>query len=402
LNLDIEDGEIEKNHSKLDLIEEEEKESSKRQKETKLKLLDGEDNNEKDKLQNEDDSEFGVKRLNQTDLDFDDSEKNKAHNGKVDKIDTFYRSGDRKKTEHNWDNLNDRSNSINLNIQKAIKSEEALNANKFKNAGEQTIDYRKLKEEFDAISRGQSGINEDGSSVDNQKQLTESDDEGSFKVIEVSTRGFDFGIKVMNLLYQKETKPKEIYHCVAEELASHYKAYSVFYTYKLSEKKHIEIFDSFTSLPSPLMNDELRDWWLNHKKNDVIFSEYFSKSMSTWICREISEKNSSNGFWEDVELPSWAQNELTNKKVELVFPYFDGVDRMGAALLFFPNGLNPKDDKGIEVSLEMARSVLLDSIQRKSNQNINDEKKSAEEIEPKEKGGLKNIFSNLFGRNKAS
>ncbi len=402
LGLEVENKENQLNRSTLDPAEEE-KELNSRKKESNLSPLDEEVDRQKEKLSIEDEEESALRKLKQTDIDLDQNSGNQTHTGKVDKIDTFYRGGDRKKTEHDWDNLNDRGNNINLNLQKAARLEgETLKNNKFKDAGEQTIDYRKLKEEFDAISRGEGSASGDESSIARQNGLNDSDDEGTFKVVEVNSKGFEFGIKVVNLLYQKETKPIDIYKCVADEIAKQHKAYSVFYTYKTSEKKHIEIYDSFSNSSTPLMNDELKAWWHEHKKEENIFNDYFSKSMTTWICREISEKNSSNGFWEDVELPSWAQNELTTKKVELVFPYFDGIDRMGIALLFFPNGINPKDDKAIEVTLEMARSALLESIQRKLTPVINVEKKSEEEIESKDKGGIKNIFSGLFGRNKAS
>ena len=121
--------------------------------------------------------------------------------------------------------------------------------------------------------------------------------------------------------------------------------------------------------------------------------------MNTWVCREIKNNGSENKHWEDNELPTWAINELTNKKVELVFPYYDGVDRMGMALVFFPYGLNPKLEKGIEVTLEMARTVLLDTIQRKSTKQEVIE--SNNENEAPEKSKIVSLFSNFFGSKKA-
>ncbi|MDO9182895.1 MAG: hypothetical protein Q7U04_10835, partial [Bacteriovorax sp.] len=118
----------------------------------------------------------------------------------------------------------------------------------------------------------------------------------------------------------------------------------------------------------------------------------------TWLCREIEDKSGIPGkFWEDVELPQWATNELMTKKVELIFPYFDGVDRMGMALVFFPAGLNPKIERSLSVTLEMARTVFLDSIQRKI---VLSEVPVIEEA-PAEKKKLSNLFSGLFNRNKA-
>lgn len=109
--------------------------------------------------------------------------------------------------------------------------------------------------------------------------------------------------------------------------------------------------------------------------------------------------------WEDVELPAWAEQELKNKSVELVFPYFDGIDRMGMAVVFFPEGLNPKDAMGILTVLEMARTMFLDTIQRYQVQPIKEELKLVDTSTEKEvsvpKKGLMGMVSGLFGKKKA-
>ena len=122
--------------------------------------------------------------------------------------------------------------------------------------------------------------------------------------------------------------------------------------------------------------------------------------MTTWLCREIQNKSENNSFWEDVELPTWAQDELVNKKVELIFPYFDGLDRMGYAIVFFPEGINPKMEKDIQVLLEYARTIQLDTIQRKMASRENDENEN--EKDGSEKKNILNSLTGLFGRNKAS
>lgn len=40
--------------------------------------------------------------------------------------------------------------------------------------------------------------------------------------------------------------------------------------------------------------------------------------------------------------------------------------------MIFPNGINPKNEKDIEITLEMARVIQLDSIQRKTKQKESD------------------------------
>ena len=118
--------------------------------------------------------------------------------------------------------------------------------------------------------------------------------------------------------------------------------------------------------------------------------------MYTWRCPEIVEKGS---IWEDVELPSWAKNELGDKRVELAFPYFDGVDRMGLALVNFHEGIRPEDEHAILTTLEMARHLLLDTIQR---QKAPEAITSSEEETPIEEQPNKvlGFFGGLFGKKK--
>ena len=87
--------------------------------------------------------------------------------------------------------------------------------------------------------------------------------------------------------------------------------------------------------------------------------------------------------------------------MELIFPYFDGVDRMGMAIVFFPFGLNPKMEKAIMVTLEMARTIQLDMIQRKAVNN-NREEENTTTPEAGEKKNILSAIGGLFNRKKAS
>lgn len=346
------------------------------------------------------DPHMAFRKLDQTNLDSDANKDGKNHHGKVDKIDTYYRGGESKKTEHSWDNLDNRNRDITFQLEKANrKKEEAAMRQEAKNLGEITIDYRKLKEEFEQMSRGEQSSSEDGVHEKRSQNLLDSEDEGTFKVVELDARGFDFGINIVNLIYQKDSRPIDFYKIVAEELITKYKAYPVFYTFKASDKKHSETFDSFMHFSTSLVSNELKEWWINTKTQDDIMSEYFSKSMATWLCREIDNKSGSSGkYWEDIELPQWAANELTNKKVEHIFPYFDGVDRMGLAVVFFPEGLNPKIEKGLTNTLEMGRTIFLENVQRQS---APIDRNKPNDDAPTEKKKILSMFTGLFNRNKA-
>ena len=97
-----------------------------------------------------------------------------------------------------------------------------------------------------------------------------------------------------------------------------------------------------------------------------------------------------------------------SKSVELIFPYFDGIDRMGMALVFFPEGINVKSANGLLTTLEMARALLLDTIERYKVVPLQDEKidsekgkNLSEEEASSEKKGVLGFISGIFGKKKA-
>jgi hypothetical protein len=380
---------------------EEETDNANDKKNVNLTLLPGEAEELKRNISEESDF-MAFKKLNQTDLGLEKDRDDKNH-GKVDKIDSFYRSSKAKKKEHDWD-INDKKQKFGSGPEKAARKEdETLTYPGRSDGGETTIDYRKLKEEFEGISRGESFGDASDLYGESGARNPGEEEDGSFKVVELEARGFDFAIEIINLLYLKDSKAPDFYKSISAELISRYKAYPTFYQYKSMDKKHTEVYDGMTALPTPEMDEEARDYWFKHRKTESVFQDYFSKSMLTWICRDLPNKKGTNTYWEDIELPSWAANELTNKKVEMVFPYFDGLDRMGTAVLYFPDGVNPSAEKDIEVTMELARTVLLDTIQRAQTQSTPSKRDEPELIKEKsEKKNILGLFSGFFKGKKAS
>lgn len=329
-----------------------------------------------------------------------------THEGNVEKIDSFYRGGDAKKKEHSWDNLTEKTTTLELiNGTKNSRNGNGPDLGSAKDLGEQTIDYRKLKEEFDSMASGWTQNAEAKSSRSLNNQLKNDDDEGSFKVVEIDPKSLDFSISIINSIYSKEIKPKQILNLLAQEILSQYQGIPVFYSYKLSEKKFSESYSMFSEASNDKVATTLKEWWIEKKNNKVLFEHFQEKSMSTWRCEEIIK---NDVVWEDVELPSWAEQELKTKAVELIFPYFDGIDRMGMAYIYFPEGIDPKFANAILTVLEMARTVFLDTIERYKVQPLRDMQREDKtealigETKPEEKKTVLGFFSGLFGKKKAS
>lgn len=324
---------------------------------------------------------------------------NQTHDGQVDKIDTFYRGGEsNKKSEQNWDNLTDKKTKLDLLPGSAKTSGFSTEAAASKDYSETTIDYRKLKEEFDMMSSGGSFTESGAFRTKSDTSLKNNDDDGSFKVVEIDPKSLDFSIAILNSIYNKDIKAKQIFAMITDELVNNYHCYPVFYTYKLSDKKFTEVFNTFNEVKAPRMTDEKINWWSEFKKDTLLFEHYQSKSMTTWRCPEIVNNDE---VWEDVELPTWAEQELKTKKVELIFPYFDGLDRMGLAVVFFPDGLDPKTANGLLTVLEMARTLFLDTIQRYQVVPVKEKEVEAEIPKEEEKKNVLSFFGGLFGKRKA-
>lgn len=370
-------------------LEEEEVQPTERESQTRLKLVDGDRDSDREKNKKDESDHMSFRKLDNSDLDVEER-KEKSGTGKTDKIDTFYRSGDARKKDQDWD-LDEKRNNLDLGLEKKAKrGPDGTQKKEDNDLGEQTIDYRKMKEEFEAIARGEDPEGVEGSQGGPGRRKNSDEEDASFKVVEPDAAGFDFAIEILNMIYQKELKAEEFFKVISEELQKTYHAYPVFYGYKPSDKKHNEVYDSILKIST---NDNLKMWWMEHKKNEDIFSDIQTKTMSTWVCREMN--------WEDVELPAWASNELTSKKVELIYPFFDGVDRMGLAVLYFPEGINPKQVRGLEVTVEMARTLMLETLQRKSVQTPSREEEQTDEETQSEKKNILSVFSGLFKGKKA-
>lgn len=354
---------------------------------------------ERQSTASEEDDELGLRSRNSSGIK-EKKDRNQSHDGQVDKIDTFYRGGEsNKKSEQNWDNLTDKKATPNLLPGKVKSNNFSTEAAANKDQSETTIDYRKLKEEFNMMSSGGAFTESGAFKTADDKSLKNDDDDGSFKVVEIDPKSLDFSIAIINSIYNKDLKAKQIFSMITDELVNNYHCYPVFYTYKLSDKKFTEVFNTFNEVKAPRMTDEKVNWWSEFKKDTLLFEHYQSKSMTTWRCPEIVNNDE---VWEDVELPTWAEQELKTKQVELIFPYFDGIDRMGLAVVFFPEGLNPKTANGLLTVMEMARTLFLDTIQRYQVVPVREkEVETAPLKQEEEKKNVLSFFGGLFGKRKA-
>lgn len=318
------------------------------------------ENNNEDNVGNDGSSE----KDNQSNLSQNKNAITKQGHGKVNDLDVSLNS-DREKSGYSWDILVDKNESDSADNRRKKTPQVNLEFSYLKkDYKEQTIDYHKIKNEFEKKIAINEREDENIYSEENVEEVELPEEENPKEVIEYDARGVVFSIGIIKLIYNQYSVDLDYFNAISKELISQYKAYVVFYTYEAVDNKYLEIFNTFTFDDSGASED-LKESWEIIKSNDH-FDDCFTKTMPTWQCRDIPDKSKEGKFWEDIELPRWASNEMATKKMELVFPYFDGVDFMGTAIVFFSEGVNASREKSIIITLDTARTVLLNSIQRKS------------------------------------
>lgn len=389
LNEDEEDP-----YGKVEITKEEKNDDSLQSNSKRSKLEEAEEENRKRLSLEEDEKDINKKKTN-TNLELEPGKNGLTRDGKTDKISTFYRSGENNKKDQDWD-INNKKNGTAIELEHGKNEINSLgDFKKHKDSGEITIDYKKLKAEFDLISRGEDTNGIDGISGHGSSKSGLEIEDDSFQVIELGTISLDFAVESISLYMSQEIKPISIFKSVAEKILKEEKAYIFAKYYK--DSKYTEAFSSYNEFRNQIPENINSEWELINKEelNNDLFHSF---SMPTWLCREIPDQGS---FWRDIELPTWANKELTNKKVELLFPFFDGVDRVGYVHIYFPQGINPQAERKILLIIEMLRGVYLENAPRKrANLPIKEDVVESENTE--NKGKILNFFGNMFGKKKAS
>lgn len=355
---------------------------------------------ERESIEKEDDADPRLKKLKNTQFELESGNRNNENNANVEHLDKYMRSRSSKSEDHDWD-LGNKKKETSLLLEKNKAGQVDLNLlPQFKDAGEQTIDYRKLKEEFELLKEGANLPPEELEKLRKMIRGEIEDDDNSHRVYIPEPKGVDFLMDIAISLYDPSVKPKDLFEKIAKKIHAQ-KGYATFLQYsKPTDVK--EAFTIFQLTEANLISDETRARFMEMKKGNEFFKSQTGYSLANWRCAEILDKN--NKPWEDVELPSWAPNELHNKAVEYIYPMFDGLDRMGHIYIWFPEGINYSEAKFIDIILESTRPLYLDQIIRasKNSNHANNENtgESDTDQDAKKKAGILSGITSLFGKKK--
>lgn len=363
-----------------------------------LKFDDEDSNKNKDNDKDQDDSNYNRVKLSGG-LDLEEDDERKKHSAHTEHIQTNLDS--RKSLKHqdyDWDINKKKENTENYQNEKKAKSELEITFKEKVDLGEQTIDYRKLHDEFEAITInrvGSSKKNEgpkyysddaekdflkgiydddlnDGASEISEREKEKQEKERKDLVIEPKSNGIEVAIKVLNLYYNKQLNKFDLYEYVCSSLLMNFGA-------------HVYLFN---------FDQEKRDFIKSYAISDnsnAVEQEVISQFETLY------EENKT--IWYEKNLPAWSNEKFHTKDNQFFYPYYEGVNKLGYAICLFNNNFEEKNAKSVETILETLRGIFLDDFHKKGfSEKYANEKAPTKAEESGEKSLIKSLFGKLFGR----
>ncbi len=342
-----------------------------------LELVDNKDR-EKSKASDEEDDFLRTKRGSSQEAQ---KERERSPvDGHADHIQTYYKSGEGiKHVDDNWDNKYDRPNRT--EEESGNREEKVLQMLAKENLGEQTIDYKRLKEQFDAISMGSDGklkmadviITDSGGGkkkkgpryyredITQQDEVTADEQEQEEEklknqIFSPTPAGLDFVIKMSNLFANKELKEEDFFNTVSEHLWDKFGAHCCFFLRRPEKSQYEIVFQKQIEEVNP-----------ESPQGQFSMEAAMESKFETWAL---------------MSLPYWLDHTFQSDKQVFFFPYTEGAQKIGFATVHFFHKVEEQLSSEIEVILESVRGIYLQAFHKTGLEgNYNQEKKE----EPKKK-----------------
>ncbi|EQC50285.1 hypothetical protein M899_0331 [Bacteriovorax sp. BSW11_IV] len=414
--LDVKPNDESENENALDLEADDEDQHN-----GALKEIENSEKEKKDKEKSlnleEDDSHGKKKKKEQTELEFEKdkykaqdkekelNKKNNQGNGlniededngpKIGKSSTEHiktymdsREGIKHK-QYDWNLKKDEKGST-FNLDKKDKKNNVeINFKEKVDLGEQTIDYGQLKKEFEDISIYGSGgtkkklgaefIGDDNAETEKTNVLYPSDllekydlpipaenlqdDVVIDRFFKVESHGIEVALKVLARYEQRKNNFEDNIIFIAEELFLRFGAHLEFYQTEHGQSSPKKIY--------------------SHYNESKLFEEDFLKNKEIELKTRINELGPFN-------IPTWKDDKFLTETNTFYFPYLEGVEKLGYALIDFPKGTNDlaKKEQGvvIETMIESLRGFVLDRYHGGNERLIEFETRMAKKEENQDKG----------------
>lgn len=272
--------------------------------------------------------------------------------GHVEHIQKYYKSGE--SINHQDDNWGNGLPKPAAAVQDEFKKseEKTLSLLEKPDRGEQTIDYRKLKDQFDALTMGSDGKlkmqdilftdssankkrkgpryyrdDEDQKSEGMDEEAQSVEQEEKDKIYTCKLNGLDFVLTMLNIYEDKEKKEADFFLQVDKHLQNKFQAHSSFYCKKPGSSSFTPIHQS------------------NFTHEEFDFETIASSKFETWNL---------------MSLPFWYDHTFqTSSNQMFLFPYCEGTQKIGFAVIHFFGPLSEEQSYEVEIVLESLRGIYL-------------------------------------------
>ncbi|MEK6626393.1 MAG: hypothetical protein AABY86_15595, partial [Bdellovibrionota bacterium] len=289
-----------------------------------------------------------------------------GHSQPADYIEKYYNQKKRIRPEvkQNWNGLANREKTQTATPQLKPLGEQSLNIEK-ENLGEQTIDYKKIKEEFAALdgafthqvktrdqiseqSEHPSNLSPGGTAYGAQNVT---DQDGNIQTIYYpNSKGIEYAVRALYLYADKDAKDIDILTYLGKTMHSKLKGRISFLRKDINNNLYIELFNGhlyFRSLISEIDNST------DSTSTPLTAPQIISAEL--WETYKLQNLNS----WSQTRLPSWSDETFQKENLTYVYPYYEGTDCMGFAVIDFAGKVDQSQAPLIEILCESARSIYL-------------------------------------------
>ncbi len=326
-------------------------------------------------------------------LDLEDDKDGIIKNHGVDHIQKYYgvKGEDSLEVGGDWTNLNKKEEIIDLGEKTKHKGEKELVIPKI-DRGEQTIDYSKLKNEFDvsiSIERDKSvttgeykfGSNgeedSEGTKLDIPEQdifdeaLTEEEQEiiaSKETVYEPYSKGLEYVIKVLETYTDSKKDLYTILYQTGNSIFKETKGVTSFFTYNPQNETFNEEYSGHLFIDSGISKGLRESKWNSLKKDRL-------------------------EHWSTTKLPIWQDHTFQALENEFIYPFFLSVNHMGFAIVSFASQIKEEESHGIEIILESTRGGYLNKYSSIKRAMDKDKDGGKEDQKTEKKGFLKGLFN---------
>ncbi|MBI2522056.1 MAG: hypothetical protein HYV97_16685 [Bdellovibrio sp.] len=240
--------------------------------------------------------------------------------------------------------------------------------------GEQTIDYKKIQDEFAALDgaftnqvktryqiseeavkpkdqtlfHGGHNPNEVSASTSFATQNTNDEIENTETIYYPNSKGIEYVIRALHLYSEKDTKDLDILAYLGKTIHHQLKGRISFLSKDKKSSLFIELFNGH--LQSSSVPGEMEE--INPSMSLIGTQIVSAEQWETYKSQKLNT-------WSQARLPSWSDETFQKDNLTYIYPYYEGTDFIGFSVIDFAGKFDPVNAPLVEILCESARSIYL-------------------------------------------